>query len=109
MNNKPITGTGKDDADIVPRIGKEAAVIVSPEKAQKCKSKLSEILQGKCTEIAVRGDDDLSELGSVSNAMAAKHGTEQTLKVSIKTICIWNVCVFYSIFLIFHSKGVLKV
>ena len=53
MNNiKPITGNGKDDADIVPGIGKEAANIVSPEKVQKGKSKMSEILQGKGTELS---------------------------------------------------------
>ena len=39
MNNiKPITGNGKDDADIVHGISKEAANVVSPEKVPKGKT-----------------------------------------------------------------------
>ena len=103
------TGTGKDDAGIVPGIGKEAAVIISSAKAQKGKSKISEILQGKSTELVVGGDDDLSESGSVSNAMAAKHGIKITLKLSVKN-CMHLECLFSLINChdFFHLKGVLN-
>ena len=74
------------------------------EKAQKGKSEISEILQEKGTELVVRGDKDLSELGSASNAMAAKHGIELTLKVSVKKHMHFE-CVCISLnFLDFSSK-----
>ena len=78
------TGTGKDDAGIVPGICKEAAVVVYPKKVQKSKSKMSEILQEKGTELVVGGDEELSELGSLSNATATRQGIEVTLNVSVK-------------------------
>ena len=105
MNNKPITGTGKDDADIVPGIVKEATIIVSPEKAQKGKSKISEILQGKGTEIVVGGRDDLSELGSLSNAMAARQGIEVTFNVSIKNHMYLEYLFILLTFQYFSFKG----
>ena len=66
-------------------ISKEAANVVSPEKVPKGKkSKMPEILQGKGTEAVVGGDEELSELGSMSNATAVRQGIEITLNVSVK-------------------------